>query len=150
MTHASVFIKGYEQSIHGRALKEGNLDAAVCSDCHGAHKAMKASNPNSRVNKFNITATCGNCHQEITRVFNESVHGTALDEELAESPTCTDCHGEHTIIEPERKESPVSPRNVSQQVCGPCHSSVRLSEKFGIPSENFKAYVDSYHGLAVK
>ncbi|MEE9168152.1 MAG: cytochrome b/b6 domain-containing protein, partial [bacterium] len=149
MTHSSAFISSYANSIHGRAIEAGNLDAAVCSDCHGGHEEMKGTNPNSRVNKFNITATCGNCHEEITAEFKQSIHGTALADGIGDAPTCTDCHGEHNIIEHERAESPVAPQNVSQQVCGPCHSSVKLSEKYGFPSDKYAAYVDSYHGLAV-
>ncbi len=111
---------------------------------------MKASNPNSKVNKFNITTTCGSCHEKITSEFRNSVHGEALSQGIEASPTCTDCHGEHEIIEPERKESPVSPVNVSQEVCGPCHSSVKLTEKYGLSSDRFSAYENSYHGLAVQ
>jgi len=150
MTHAAGFISSYEKSIHGRANKEGNMAAAICSDCHGGHEEMKASNPNSKVNKFNITSTCGVCHQQVTNEFIHSVHGEALSQGIEASPTCTDCHGEHEIIEPERKESPVSPTNVSEQVCGPCHGSVKLTEKYGLSSDRFSAYEDSYHGLAVQ
>lgn len=150
MTHTAGFIASYENSIHGRAIKKGNLEAAVCSDCHGGHDELKASNPNSKVNKFNITSTCGKCHTEITHEFNNSIHGESLSEGVESAPTCTDCHGEHEIIEPERKGSPVSPANVSQQVCGPCHSSVKLTEKYGLSSDRFSAYEDSYHGLAVR
>lgn len=149
MTHASAFISSYSTSIHGRAVEEGNLDAAVCSDCHGGHDEMKATNPGSKVNKFNITTTCGQCHEEVTSEFNHSIHGTALAQGIGDAPTCTDCHGEHNILEHESAESPVAPQNVSKEVCGPCHSSVRLSEKYGLPSENYGTYVDSYHGLAV-
>jgi cytochrome b subunit of formate dehydrogenase len=150
MTHAAGFISGYEKSIHGRAIAKGNLNAAICSDCHGGHSEMKASNPNSKVYKFNITSTCGACHQDVTNTFAHSVHGKALVSGVEASPTCTDCHGEHEIIEPERKESPVSPTNVSAKVCGPCHGSVKLTEKFGLSSDRFSAYEDSYHGLAVQ
>lgn len=150
MTHTTAFIAGYEKSIHGRANKEGNMAAAICSDCHGAHEEMKASNPNSKVYKFNITTTCGRCHNEVTQVFTNSVHGEALKNGVQAAPTCTDCHGEHEIIEPERKESPVSPKNVSAKVCGPCHASVKLTEKYGLSSERFSSYEDSYHGLAVE
>lgn len=150
MTHSAGFVVGYEKSIHGRALHAGNLDAAVCSDCHGGHDEMKASNPASKVNKFNITSTCRQCHSEITDKFEQSVHGKALAQGIADSPTCTDCHGEHEIIEHGRTDSPVAQQNISKKVCGPCHSSVRLTEKFGISSDRYSAYNDSYHGLAVR
>ncbi len=149
MTHTGAFVADYEKSIHGRAFKSGNLKAAVCSDCHGAHNELKASNPNSMVNKFNISHTCGKCHTEISRKFNQSIHGIALAKGVTEAPTCTNCHGEHHILEPGNPASPVASQNISAEVCGPCHESVALSEKFGIASERFKAYSDSYHGLAV-
>jgi cytochrome b subunit of formate dehydrogenase len=150
MTHTTGFIAGYEKSIHGRKIKEGNLDAAVCSDCHGGHDEMKASNSSSKVNKFNISKTCGNCHKKIIEDFSSSVHAEALSSGIEDAPTCTDCHGEHSITEHLSSKSPVAPQNVSAQVCGPCHSSVKLTEKYGISSDRFSAYNDSYHGLAVK
>lgn len=150
MTHSAGFVAEYENSIHGRAFAAGNLNAAICSDCHGGHDELKASNPASKVNKFNIAATCGKCHGNIAKEFNQSIHGQALIKGIEDAPTCTDCHGEHEIIEPTRKGSPVAPQNVSQQVCGPCHSSVKLTEKFGLSSNRFSSYSDSYHGLAVR
>lgn len=150
MTHSAGFVAGYENSIHGRALKEGNLEAAVCSDCHGGHDELKASAPNSKVNKFNITSTCGTCHASISEEFAASIHGQALLKGVNDSPTCTDCHGEHAILEPSRSESPVAPQNVSRQVCAPCHNSVKMTGKFGLSSDRFSAYNDSYHGLAVQ
>lgn len=149
MTHDAGFIAGYGKSIHGRAHLAGNEDAAICSDCHGAHTPQKASDPNSKVHKFNIAETCGNCHGEIVEQFEKSIHGIALANGVLESPTCTDCHGEHQIIEPEDEDSPVAAGNVSAEVCAPCHSSVRMSEKFGMRSQRVNQYLDSYHGLAV-
>ena len=150
MSHSIGFVAAYETSIHGRKFAEGDTSAAICSDCHGAHSAMRASESASKVNKFNIAATCGNCHEEITEKFNKSIHGKALAKGVEDAPTCTDCHGEHDIIEHELAKSPVAPRNVSQAVCGPCHNSVRLASKFGLPSRNYSAYLNSYHGLAVR
>lgn len=149
-THDPGFIAGYENSVHGRLYLEGNEKSAICSDCHGAHQNMKASDHASPVNKFNIAQTCGSCHDSIEVAFNESIHGEALAMGVEDSPTCTDCHGEHRIIEHEVASSPVAPQNVAEQVCGPCHNSVKLTEKYGISSDRFAAYNDSYHGLAVR
>jgi len=150
MTHVSSFVASYENSVHGRLYHSGNQDAAVCSDCHGAHEMMKASNPNSRVYKFNIVSTCGRCHTQISEDFKESIHGVALSKGNADSPTCTDCHGEHLILEPTDPRSPVAPRNVALKLCSNCHASVKLAEKYGIPSDKFKTFTDSYHGLNVR
>ncbi|MCX7761872.1 MAG: cytochrome b/b6 domain-containing protein [Candidatus Kryptonium sp.] len=150
MTHVPSFIASYENSIHGRLFHAGNHEAAVCSDCHGAHEMMKVSNPSSKVYKLNISSTCGKCHQEISKDFNESIHGVALSKGNFDSPTCTDCHGEHLILEPNDPRSPVAPRNVALQLCSKCHASVKLSEKYGLPADKFKTFTDSYHGLNVR
>jgi formate dehydrogenase gamma subunit len=144
------FIAGYETSVHGVALAAGNEKAATCSNCHGAHDMKKVSDTTSRVNRWSIPKTCGQCHAEIARTYNESIHGTALQWGNKEAPSCTDCHGEHQIYAPRDPRSRVAARNVSVQVCAPCHSSVRLNEKYGLAVERFKTFEDSYHGLASK
>ncbi len=150
MTHTSSFIASYEKSVHGRLYHSGNQEAAVCSDCHGAHEMMKVSNPNSRIYKFNIVSTCGKCHTQIAEDFKQSVHGVALSKGNADSPGCTDCHGEHLILEPTDPRSPVAPRNIALQLCSKCHASVKFAEKYGIPADKFKTFADSYHGLNVR
>jgi predicted CXXCH cytochrome family protein len=72
------FIASYESSVHGIALASGNQTAATCSDCHGAHDLKKARDPSSRMSRWNIADTCSRCHSDIARVYNESIHGTAL------------------------------------------------------------------------
>ncbi|MDX1740186.1 MAG: cytochrome c3 family protein, partial [Rhodothermales bacterium] len=69
MTHTTGFVASYDNSVHGLAAAGGDAEAAICSDCHGGHQAMKASSPNSRTNHFNISATCGQCHGEIEETF---------------------------------------------------------------------------------
>ncbi len=148
MTHTAGFVASYDRSVHGVAAAAGNTDAAVCSDCHGAHQAMKASSPESSTNRFNIAATCAKCHDEVSQVFVESTHGEALVQGVADAPTCTTCHSEHAIVEHTRPESPVAALNVSAQVCSPCHDSYKLSAKYGFPSDRPASFGDSYHGLA--
>jgi cytochrome b subunit of formate dehydrogenase len=142
------FIASYETSVHGVALASGNEKSATCSDCHGAHDPKNASAPSSHMNKWNIAGTCSRCHGEIAKTYNESIHGAALRKGAADSPTCTDCHGEHQIYAPKDARSSVSPQNVSVQVCARCHNSIPLNQKYGMPSERFNSFMDSYHGLA--
>ena len=150
MTPEAGFISAYEGSVHGRALLEGNAAAANCVDCHGSHEMKKGFEPTSRVNKRRIPGTCGTCHTEISEVYAASVHGAALEKGSVETPVCTDCHGEHGILEHLDPRSPIAPANISEQVCSPCHSSIRLSEKYGIASDRFQTFSDSYHGLAIR
>jgi formate dehydrogenase gamma subunit len=142
------FVASYEASVHGQAVKAGNSAAAACTDCHGSHDMKKGSNPTSTVAKANIAVTCGRCHPAIRDQYDYSIHGIALKRGVNASPTCTDCHGEHNILSPKDARSPVAALNVSAQVCTPCHGSVKLTQKFGLTSDRFKSFQDSYHGLA--
>lgn len=144
------FIAAYEHSVHGSALQAGNAKAANCVDCHGSHEMLKGNDPASQVNRANIAQTCAKCHGEISKEFSESIHGKALGQGKVESPTCTNCHGEHNILPRSDPSSPTAARNISSQVCSPCHSSVKLTEKYGIASDRFTTFADSYHGLAIE
>jgi len=144
------FLTAYEKSVHGKALLNGNEKAATCVDCHNSHAIIASKYSTSSVNKFNIPNTCGRCHKKIENTYNGSIHGVALKKGSDDAPACTDCHGEHDILNPNNPKSSVSFDNVSSQVCSKCHSSVKLSQKYGVPSNRFKTYEDSYHGLALR
>lgn len=144
------FIAAYEHSVHGAALLKGNGDAANCVDCHGSHDVNKGTEPSARIHRQNIPETCGTCHTDIAHDFSASIHGQAAARGAKDAPVCTDCHGEHNILSPSNPKSPVAPLNVSGQVCSPCHSSVTLTEKYGIDADRFQTFSDSYHGLAIR
>jgi cytochrome b subunit of formate dehydrogenase len=145
----SVFVSSYSLSIHSKELAKGNANAANCVDCHSSHNILKGTNQNSPVSKRNIPETCGSCHEEITKEYLQSSHGLAVSKGNLDSPVCTSCHGEHKILDHLDPASPVAFKNVSAEVCSPCHSSVRLSEKYGITADRFRTFQDSYHGLAL-
>ena len=71
--------------------------------------------------------TCGQCHKEIAREFNESVHGVAVKAGVRDAPVCIDCHGEHLIMDPSNPASPLTAEHVSAQTCGRCHGDPRLA-----------------------
>ncbi len=145
------FMKNYTTSVHGLAVSSGNLKAAVCSDCHTGHKVLSASNPQSTVNKANISSTCGagSCHPTVKTDYVASVHGMSLARGQWDNPTCTDCHGQHDIIKTTDERSPVFGSNLAKSVCLPCHAKVQMAEKYGITSNPADSYLDSYHGLAL-
>ncbi len=142
------FIASYERSVHAQAVQHGNEAAATCTDCHGSHEMKKGSDPESKVSKQRIAETCGQCHGDVKAQYEGSSHGKALQRGVLASATCTDCHGEHNILSPNDPRSPVAPKNVSAQVCSPCHTSLKLTEKYGLATDRFKSFADSYHGLA--
>lgn len=142
------FISSYENSVHAHAVRSGNEAAATCIDCHGAHEMTKGSRADSKVARANIAGTCGRCHGDILAQYRGSIHGTSFASGVTASATCTDCHGEHNILSPADAGSPTSGKNISAQVCSPCHASVKLTRKFGLASDRFQTFSDSYHGLA--
>lgn len=144
------FIAQYEKSVHGRALLAGNEKAANCVDCHGAHTVRKRTAQGAAMDPLAIEKICARCHGKVEAVFAKSAHGTALAKGVREAPTCTTCHGEHGILKADDPLSPVAAANVSQKVCTPCHGSLRMSQKYGIESDRFTTFEQSFHGLAVK
>jgi cytochrome b subunit of formate dehydrogenase len=144
------FVSSFEQSVHGAALREGKAEAASCVDCHGAHQMNRAAVAGAHVNREQISDTCAKCHEKEAGEYKSSAHATALLKGNVDSASCTSCHGEHDIKLHTDPTSPVHKSNLAQQVCADCHSSVRLTKKYGLSSDAFRTFSDSYHGLAVR
>ena len=146
---SATFLESIKYSVHLVALSRGNLKAATCSDCHGAHDMLPAGDPKSNVFRNNIPSTCGKngCHENVAAKYFNGIHGTSLLEGNKDAPVCIDCHGDHQILAVSNPSSTVSNGNVAQ-VCSNCHASVKLTERYGLPSHSVGSYLDSYHGLA--
>jgi hypothetical protein len=143
-------IRAYAESVHGQAVsKKGLAVAPTCTGCHGAHALTPADDPASPVHRGNVAETCGRCHQGILADYRESIHGAALAKGSAESPTCTGCHGEHTIAAPSDPASTVAPGNIAK-TCGACHAAERLVRAYGLAIKRGETYADSFHGIASK
>ena len=142
-------VEQYVQSVHGRAVFKGK-DGANCADCHGSHGIRPAWEAQSKVSHWNVVSTCAQCHKEIARQFNESVHGVALKNGARDAPDCTDCHGEHLIFEPSNPASALNAANISSQTCGRCHGDARLVKLYDLPADRVPSYADSFHGLAMR
>src|SRR5579885_262441 len=133
----------YRESVHSQAVARGNTNAAVCTDCHRAHDILPASDSRSPIFKFNVPATCGKCHGDVTDTFMQSVHGQAAARGVSQTPVCTDCHGIHGI-----KSLAVSETSLRSNTCAQCHEGVRLTQEFDVPGGRVTSYQNSYHGLA--
>lgn len=120
----------YQTSGHGRRLAQGDSRVAVCSDCHGAHDVLPASDPASSVFPNNIPRTCGTCHGDSAltgkgrgrpdtyRQYLSSVHAHELfDRGNPRAPTCVSCHGVHGAAPPGAGDV--------DKVCGHCHTAER-------------------------
>jgi hypothetical protein len=61
--------KTYFDTYHGKVTQLGYTKTAKCYDCHGAHDILPISDPNSRLSRQNVVATCQACHPGATRRF---------------------------------------------------------------------------------
>ncbi|MEK6645691.1 MAG: cytochrome b/b6 domain-containing protein [Candidatus Firestonebacteria bacterium] len=141
--------KSYRNSIHGQALKNGEMNAAVCTDCHGSHNIYGSSNSMSKIFHKNIPVTCSKCHENVFKVYERSIHGVVSKAGVKEAPVCIDCHGEHTIRAVKDKESSVYIGAITK-TCSGCHASEKIVTKFGLPADRVQTYLDSFHGLSGK
>jgi cytochrome b subunit of formate dehydrogenase len=137
----------YASGVHGQAVKNGNAGAPDCGVCHGSAHELLA--PESQTFRTAVPDTCGMCHAEVAAQYRSSVHGQALARGITEAPLCTDCHGEHKILKHTNEASPVNRANI-RETCGSCHDDVRLTRKFGMPSDRLLSFDSSFHGLAAK
>lgn len=137
----------YANGVHGQERKKGNEGAPDCAMCHGsAHELLQ---PKSQAFRTAVPDTCAMCHPQVVEQYRASVHGQALARGITQAPLCTDCHGEHKIIKPSSADSPVNAAHIPE-TCGSCHGDVRLTRKFGLPSDRVVSFDSSFHGLAAK
>ncbi|MEZ4386049.1 MAG: cytochrome c3 family protein [Candidatus Krumholzibacteriia bacterium] len=141
--------KVFAQSLHGRQLAAGDTLAPHCWDCHGAHEILPPSNPDSRVNRFNIPLMCGNCHKEGAPVarfydlpqdsvlahYRQSIHGEGLFKRgLTISAVCIDCHTAHDVRDHNDPKSSIFRDNVAT-TCQKCHGRIEAVHQKVIAGE---------------
>lgn len=120
----------YQTSQHGKAVERGDLDAAVCTDCHGVHDIRRVGDPESSTYSRNIPSTCARCHADpslmepsglsasVVDEYRSTIHGQALLEEgNTAAPNCTTCHGVHGAAPPAFGDV--------DKICGACHDQTR-------------------------
>jgi hypothetical protein len=129
-------------SVHQRALASGNRLGAVCTDCHGAHDVRPPNQP-----RWRIALTCSKCHGAIFDQYKDSVHGSALQQDNADVPSCVDCHGVHNIPDPMtqafRLKSPT-------EMCGKCHTDAKIMSKYDLSANVLSSYAADFHGTTVE
>lgn len=139
----------YRDSVHGKAVANGDMDAPRCKDCHGSHDVRSRKDPQSRTYRSNIPKTCSTCHSDSrithdhnmsakgkTKLYENSVHGRAVtDEGSLAAAVCTDCHGFHNVKAANDADSKVNRPNIPG-TCGQCHKKV------------YEEYESSIHGTA--
>ncbi|MEW6571523.1 MAG: cytochrome c3 family protein [Nitrospirota bacterium] len=82
----------YQRSIHYSQVKGGNLDAPVCTGCHGSHAVAKAT-----VNRTLGITLCNKCHKDMNSSYEASIHYEAMMMGKENTPTCASCHKAHDV-----------------------------------------------------
>lgn len=116
----SVHAKAGEKDERGRGLP---LD---CGKCHGAspHAILPVKDPKSPMFLNNQVETCGACHEEHQKTYEETVHGKGLNESgLLVTAVCADCHGAHGIYYAADRRSTLNVSNVAS-TCSKCHQFI--------------------------
>ena len=78
-------VQTFFQSYHGLASQYGSTMAANCASCHGYHKILPSSDPDSTINRAHLVETCGKCHPGDTANFAYGKIHVAPDGEAAGS-----------------------------------------------------------------
>jgi Cytochrome c7 and related cytochrome c len=120
--HAGVEAK-YYAGVHGKALKAGNDEAPVCTNCHTVHRIARVQTA-----AFQVTtvATCGRCHKEHLRSYRDTFHGQVTELGFVATARCWSCHGNHLILPASNPRSSIAPRNLIH-TCSKCHKDVTAS-----------------------
>lgn len=125
--------EAFAASVHGQAATRGVREAPVCTDCHGEHRILAPTDPDSPVFASNVPKmTCERCHGDlrvsdkfgmasgVVSSFEDSFHGLAGRSGNQTVANCASCHGVHNILPSADPRSLVNKANLSR-TCGKCH-----------------------------
>ena len=143
-------VASYGLSVHGHAVAAGSEKAAVCTDCHGTHEILDATDAKSPIFKFNVPTTCGQVPRRCIKRVQTEHPRQAIAKGNWQAPVCTDCHGIHSIKSHLDPTLLLSAQNLAQATCARCHEGMRLSQEFGVEGRRETTYLASYHGLAAR
>jgi hypothetical protein len=111
----------WAKSVHAALVREGNLNAPICTDCHSPHTMIKGAAATL------ATVPCQNCHTKIFAAYSASVHGVLHKGGMTQAPLCFNCHGAHDID--------VASAGVGRRdVCLGCHTEALASHMSWLPN----------------
>jgi cytochrome b subunit of formate dehydrogenase len=130
--------------IHGKLVARGEVDAPVCTNCHGEHGIIATKDPRSPVSPARVAeATCSPCHESAylndkygipggrLRSWYDSYHGLKSKAGDVTVANCASCHEAHMVLPRTDERSSVNPLNL-QKTCGHCHQGIS-SEIAAVP-----------------
>jgi len=149
-------------SVHGKLATSGKQRILQCTTCHGAHGVVSPKDPRSPVHPLRVIQTCTQCHANAAymRLYNPSlpvdqldkyktsVHGMKNVKGDSKTAVCSSCHGSHEILAASSPKSKVSAFNLPY-TCSHCHSDSLYMKEYRIPTDQFKKFSMSVHGVAL-
>jgi len=114
--HYGIYEK-FQQSIHSPDVTKTDKKLPTCYDCHKSHSIERVERGDFRQG---ILEQCGNCHEEVTETYFETLHGKVSRLGEVAAAKCYDCHGSHNILKPDNPKSTLSRNNVVE-TCRTCH-----------------------------
>lgn len=128
--------KDYWEGIHGKLVTRGEVDAPVCTHCHGEHGIISPRDPRSPVNSARLAeATCAPCHESAylnekygiptgrLQSYVDSYHGLKSKAGDVTVANCASCHGAHRILPHTDTTSSIYASNL-RATCGTCHPGI--------------------------
>lgn len=124
-------------SVHGEQVFQGiQYTTLRCTDCHQEqglwgfpHQEIDADT--RRDLTISMQQVCQDCHPDVYERNADGVHAQHIVDGHLQAATCSDCHGNHAI------QDPNSPREHVSQICANCHADIN------------EQYVMSVHGAAL-
>jgi cytochrome b subunit of formate dehydrogenase len=130
-------------SVHGRDNIQFRGKAPSCVACHGgsSHRLL----PLAEMDRMQQEKACKSCHEKLSLSLNNSVHDLP-DKEPGDHPTCLSCHSDnpHRIAPPKH----TTPQQLAV-MCGECHSNVERMSRYGLTTDAFTSYEQTFHGKAL-
>ncbi len=127
-----------DASVHGQAVKNGVLEAPICTDCHSDHAIESLS----KATPIKVAQTvCGRCHasermnakfdlpNDRVTTFFDSYHGMSAREGSTKAANCASCHGYHLVLPASDSRSTISKGNLVA-TCQKCHPEA--NDKFSL------------------
>jgi hypothetical protein len=112
----------YTDSVHFNLSVQGNQQAPVCSDCHGAHQVGPAALADTLDG-----VPCKRCHQDLFAAYQASVHGAMKSVGKGHTPLCGGCHNSHNVKPGMASRSP-------REMCLSCHPAYAASHQQWLPN----------------
>ena len=132
-----------EKSVHGAKNAQFRGKAPSCVACHGgsSHRIL----PLAEMDREQQEKACKNCHGSLSHSLKNSVHDLP-DKEAGDHPTCLSCHGgsPHKVAPPKH----MTPQALAV-MCGECHSNKERMGRYGLGTDAFTSYAQSFHGRAL-